>query len=366
MRFAQLSFAVLTLTVLASCSQNASDSAGGPPRTMPATSIIAERVVMRQDFDRVESVGTARARLAATIYPQSSGEIIEVGFESGEYVERGTMLARLDSAEQRLDVARAQITLQDAEQLLARYQRIDVDGAVSESQIDVARTAVEAAAIELEMAEEALSKRTIYAPFSGYVGLSDIDPGALITQTTELTRIDDRSEIFVDFALPEQVFGRVNIGDILPMAPFAASGEIVNATVSVVDSRIDPDRRSFMVRATIDNTSDTLRPGMSFRVEFDLPGMEYPSVPEAAIVWGGDGAYLWEVVNGNAQRVPLTIVARQEGSVLVRADLSAGDLIVSEGVQKVRQGAPVSVSEPESAALPVAEATLPQTSAAFQ
>ena len=347
----------LLLLAGAACSDSGSNSpaaSGGPSfgpgaGGMPATRVVGVPVSFLQDTDKLESVGTARARQAATILPQSGGEVISVRFESGQFVESGSVLATIESAEQRLAVARARVTLENAEQLLARYERIDVDGAISESQIDSAKTSVEAAKIELQLAEEALSRRTIYAPFSGYVGLSDIDPGATVTQQTEITRIDDRSELFVDFSLPEQVFGRINEGDELPLVPFAASQNPVNAVISVVDSRIDAQRRSFMVRAVVDNSEDQLRPGMSFRVNFDLPGDQYPAAPEAAIVWGGDGPYLYKIENGTAQRVPITIVSRQDGQVLVRAPLNTGDIIISEGVQKVRQGSEVINITPASA-----------------
>lgn len=308
---------------------------------MPATLVVAEELRFREDSERLESVGTARAQQAATILPQASGEVLKMNFEPGQFVKSGQVLATLESTRERLDVARAKVTLQDSEQLLARYQRITVEGAISESQIDAAKTSVEAAQIGLDLAEEALSRKTIRAPFSGYVGLTEIDAGAMVSTQTEITRLDDRSVLFVDFSLPEQVFGRINEGDILPMTPFAARQTEVDAVVSVVDSRIDADRRSFMVRAKIDNSDDTLRPGMSFRIDYGLPGLTYPAVPEAAIVWGGDGPYIWTVEDNNANRVPVTIVSRTEGDVLVRAPLEAGDLIISEGVQKVRQGSPV-------------------------
>ena len=308
---------------------------------MMVTQIIAEEVRFRENTESVESVGTARARQAATIYPEASGEVLKVNFAPGQYVKAGTVLATLESTRERLDVARAKVTLQDSEQLLARYERIDVDGAISESQIDAAKTAVEAAKIGLELAEEALSRKTIRAPFSGHVGINDVDAGAIVSQQTVLTRIDDRSVIFVDFELPEQVFGRIKVGDPIPMIPFAAARKPVDAVVSVLDSRIDADRRAFKVRAEIDNSDDTLRPGMSFGINYQITGLKYPAVPEAAIVWGGDGPFLWKIVDNKAERVPVTIVGRQDGDVLIQAPLEEGTRIISEGVQKVRQGAPI-------------------------
>lgn len=330
---------------MTACSKSETTQSAGPGgpggRPMMVTQIVAEEVRFRQNAENVESVGTARAKQAATIFPEASGEVLSVNFEPGQYVKAGTVLATLESTRERLDVARAKVTLQDSQQLLARYERIDVDGAISESQIDAAKTSVEAAKIGLQLTEEALSRKTVRAPFSGYVGLTDVDAGAIITQQTEITRLDDRSVIYVDFSLPEQVFGRINVGDIIPMVPFAAAQQSVEAEIAVVDSRIDAERRSFMVRAKIDNADDTLRPGMSFRINYGLAGLSYPAVPEAAIVWGGDGPYIWRVENNTAQRTPVTIISRQEGDVLVQAPLEQGDRIIAEGVQKVRQGSSV-------------------------
>jgi membrane fusion protein (multidrug efflux system) len=111
-----------------------------------------------------------------------------------------------------------------------------------------------------------------------------------------------------------------------------------------VDSRIDPDSRTFRVRARIENADDTLRPGMSFRVTLDLSGARWPAVPEIAIQWGGDGAFLWTVVDGKAKRVPVTILQRQEARVLIDAEIEAGDPVVVEGLHVMREGRPVSVT----------------------
>lgn len=324
---------------LSACADGEDEGAQGSDAA--AVKIIAYEVALTAERRQVDAVGTARARQAATIYPETGGEVISVDFEPGQHVEAGAVLATLENVEERLNVARARVALQDAEQLLARYERIDVPGAISDSQIDAARTAVEAARIDLDLARRALEQRTIRAPFAGYVGIAEIDPGTRVTAQTEITQLDDRDYLYVDFEGPEQIFGLVSEGDTLPMQPFTAAGQTVQAIVKSIGSRIDPQRRSFVVRAEIDNREDDLRPGMSFRVSFEIEGRQYPTVPEAAILWGGDGAYLWAIEDDAAKRMPVTLVARHEGRVLVDAPLKAGDLIIAEGVQKVRSGTPV-------------------------
>lgn len=105
-----------------------------------------------------------------------------------------------------------------------------------------------------------------------------------------------------------------------------------------IGSRIDPATRTFTARARVDNASDNLRPGMSFRVSMNLEGISYPVIAETGVQWGADGAFIWRIVDGQAQRVPVTIIQRQRGQVLVDADLGEGDLIVIEGIQRMREG----------------------------
>lgn len=328
--------------VLAACG----DEPGDEPRAQEDVRVITHEIAYRTEDRRIEVVGSARARQSAVIYPETSGEVVSVGFAAGDFVERGALLVQLDSEEERLAVRLARVAVAEAEQLLERYRRIEGTGAISATRIDEARTALDSARIELEQAELALSERSVRAPFSGHVGLSDIDAGARINSQTAITRLDDRAVLFVDFDVPEEVYGQVSTGDRVEVRPFSSPERAIDAEIRAIDAQIDPVRRTFLTRAEIENTDDALRSGMSFRVTFDIPGQSYPAVPEAAILWGGQGSYVWAVREGQAHRLPVTIVSRAEGYVLVRGELPAGSLIVEEGVQKVREGTPVtSVSQ---------------------
>src|SRR5690606_32192928 len=120
---------------------------------------------------------------------------------------------------QRLAVARAEVNVREARQLLERYRRIENTGALSESQIEAGEIALAAAEVELQQAQVALAKRTIRAPFSGHVGFTDLDRGALLTPDRLITQLDDRSILFVDFAAPETIFGEVDPGRVLQVSP---------------------------------------------------------------------------------------------------------------------------------------------------
>ncbi len=93
-----------------------------------------------------------------------------------------------------------------------------------------------------------------------------------------------------------------------------------------------------MARARVDNAADLLRPGMSFRVTADVQGERYAVVAETAVLWGADGAYLWSIIDGKATRTPVQVIQRREGRVLVDGELHAGDIVVVEGTQSMREG----------------------------
>lgn len=317
--------------------------------------VVLQDVQFAVERTRLEAVGTSRAARSATIYPAASGEVVAVHFRTGQKVAAGDVLVELDARDERLAVELARLRLVDAERLLDRYGRTESSGAVTESTMDAARTAVTAARLELDRAEIALADRTIKAPFAGFVGITDVDAGDRIGPSTVITTLDERSVLLVSFDVPELMIDQLEQGQHIELATWnrqeiTADGEIVE-----IDSRIDPVGRTFVARAHVDNRQDRLRPGMSFRVALEILGATWPLVPEIALQWGSDGAYVWAVDSGHAQRVAATVVQRSAGNVLIDAALSRDAQIVVEGVHRMREG--LSVSGLDRVA-PAPEATL--------
>jgi len=311
---------------------------------------VAASVQTAPQRTRIEAIGTARAIRSATLFPAAAGQITAIEFKAGEKVKEGQPLLELDARQEKLDVALADVALKNAQQLLARYERIKDTGAVSASSIDSARNDVDSAQIRLNQAQEALRDRTLKAPFSGYVGLTTLDIGDRITTTTQVTGIDDRSVLLIDFQVPETYIERVMIGSPVSLTTTTLEADHVDGEVTAIDSRIDPVTRTVKVRARFDNGDDRFRPGMSFQIAMEFLGKVYPAIPDLALQWGGEGAYVWAIDDGMAKRVPAIVVERRESDILVDADLKAGDLIVVEGVQKMREGIAVRVEETDDPA----------------
>ena len=320
-----------------------------PESTMPridrAVPVIVEPLRFESARTRVEAVGNARAVLSAEIHPAASGEVVAVNFEPGQFVKKGDVLVELDSREEKLAVELAKVRLADAERLYERYSRSANSGAVLPTTLDAAETAMETARLELERARIALADRTIQAVFDGHVGVTDIDPGDRVNPDTLITTLDDRSSLLVSFEVPEAFIGEIREGEAIQLETWSSAMPVVEGEVVDIGSRIDPRNRTFVTRARVDNSDDRLRPGMSFRVTADVEGERYAAVSETAVLWGADGAYLWSVVDGKATRVPVNVIQRREGRVLIDGDLDASDIVVVEGTQNMRNGVAVDYDE---------------------
>jgi RND family efflux transporter MFP subunit len=303
-----------------------------------ATRVLVAEAEVRPERTLIEAVGTGEAVRSATLYPADSGEVVAVTIRPDARVMQGDLLLELDRRAEELAVEMAEVRVEEARRLLNRYERTAGSGAVPESTVDEARAALQSARIELRQAEVALEDRMVLAPFDGRIGMTDVDVGDRIGPDDPIATLDDRSALFVDFPIPEIFLERVAVGQAILVAPWASRDRPVQGEIVELGSRVDRESRSFTARARVPNEADRLRPGMSFAVSLELSGRRYPLVPEVAVQWGGDGAFLWVVRDGTARRVPVTVVQRQEGTVLVDADVAAGEPVVVEGIQRMREG----------------------------
>lgn len=350
---------VISLLAFGGCAE-APDGAAAARDVEQPVRVIAEPMRFEPARTRVESVGTSRALQSAEIHPAASGEVVAVNFEPGQYVEQGAVLVELDSRDERLAVQLAEVRLKDAELLYDRYRRSAETGAVTATQLDAAKTQVDAARIELGRAQVALDDRFIKAPFAGHVDVTDVDAGDRINEDTVVTTLDDRSSLLVNFDVPEVLVGELEAGDEVAAQAWNRDETQLTGRVVEIGSRIDPATRTFIARAALANEDDALRPGMSFRVSVNIEGRSYPVITETAVQWGADGAYVWLIVDGMAERRSVKVIQRQQGRVLVDADVDAGDLVVVEGLQRMRNNVPVEYETPGLADRTIGSAVPPQ------
>jgi RND family efflux transporter MFP subunit len=331
------------LPAVATAKAVAEKPASAPAGVQP--NVLTDAVSTGTVNDRLSAIGNGRANNSVSVMPFSAGRLTEVVAKSGSRIEAGGTIAKLDSEAEQIAFERAKLAVADAEAKLERAQALRRTNTITAVQVKDAELAKENAELELRDAELKLSRRTIVAPIAGIVGILPVTVGNYVTTETVVATIEDRSKILVDFWAPEKFASMINVGDPLTATSIAHPENVYHGEVSAVDNRIDEKSRTLHVRGRITNPADTLRAGMAFRIEMRFPGDTYPSVNPLAIQWSTDGAYVWAVRDGKARQTPVTIIQRNTDSVLVDGPLVAGDTVVTEGVQTVREGAEIMIAD---------------------
>jgi len=312
--------------------------ASGPRRAPEGQPVLTAEVEGRADDLKLQAVGTGTARRSVTLKADTAGQIQKVAFEAGTRVREGQALMTLVDRQERLTLELAEVRLSEAQRNLERFRRLKQRGSATTVTLEEAETQAEVARIERDSAKTALDKRTIRAPFDGVTGIPMVTPGARVDVETDIVSLDDRSSLRVEFDLPEEYLARLQVGNRVEAKTPAFPNRNFPARIIEIDSRVDVLSRTARVRAEIENPEDLLRPGMSFVVDVFLPGELKAAVPQLAVQWTRGGPYVWRVVDGKAMQAPVELHGRQDGLVLVEGDIVPGDIVVIEGVQRLRPG----------------------------
>ncbi len=335
---------------------------GGGGFGRAATPVVAASVGTDNNSLDVHAIGTVAAARAVTLFPQVTGIVTAIDFTPGTKVDADAALVHLDNADQQVAVDKAKIALDSAQAALTRSEQLAKSNNISSVALTDAQSAVQKAQIDLKSAQLDLAKRTVTAPFAGTIGLTDITVGDLVSSSKAIATLDDMSTVTVAFDVPERASGRVAVGQDVTATTEALAGQRFQGSISAVDSRVDPVSRTLRVEATLPNNANVLKPGMALTIDMSFPGQDHPAVPSLAVQWDRDGSYVWKLDGSTVHRINIDIVDRRSGTVIVVGDLQPGDSVVSEGGQRLREGAKVNVVDSgENAGAPAAtDAESPQ------
>lgn len=313
---------------------------GAGARVQVATAPVRRAAVV----ERVESVGTARAREAITVTSRVSGIVAAINFAEGQKVAAGDVLVELDRTQQVAAHDRARAAADDARTRLNRARQLRATQAVAEAQIDQLEAALRQAEAQVREAAARIEEMKIIAPFAGRVGLRQVSLGALIQPGTVVTTLDDLTRLRVEFAVPEVFVARLAPGQRVEATSAAYGERSFTGEVTVVDTRIDPATRTVRAIAEFPNPDETLKPGLFLNIALTLA--ERPRallVPEEAIDPVGDRAFVFAVRDGRAVRQEVRLGTRVHGEVEVLEGITPEDQVVVRGLQRLRNGMPVHV-----------------------
>src|SRR5262245_20404095 len=348
----------------------------------PPTSVMAAAADKGDINITLNGLGTVTSLATVTIRTQISGYLTRVAFEEGQNVAQGDLLAEIDSrpyeaALQQMQgqLARDQATLEGATVDLARYQRLAATNAIPQQQLDTQKALVKqyegqvgADEGQVNTAKTNLAYCRITAPVSGRIGLRQVDPGNYVTpgDPNGLVVITQLKPISVIFTTPEDnlptIMAPLRAGATLPVTAFDRSGtrQLAKGELKTVDNQVDTTTGTLKLRAQFANDDEGLFPNQFVNIQLLVDVLRGTTVmPSAAIQRGSPGTFVYLVNPNNTVSVRVVSLAPSDGErVAVQSGLAPGDKVVVDGADKLRDGARVTIRDPNNSSPAPAPATV--------
>ena len=291
---------------------------------------------------RLTAVGSLRSNKSVIIRPEIAGRIAEFRFQEGKRVTKGQPLVILDDSVYRAQVEQVQASLELSQ---ANYERaVDLlkrkvgttkarDEAIAQLRADQA---------SLELAKARFDKTVIRAPFDGVVGLRKVSVGDFVDVGKDIVNLEQIDPLKVDFRVAEVYVGAVKPGQQLDLGVDAYAGEKFTGKVYAIDPLIDESGRSVVLRAGLPNSDGRLRPGLFARISLVLNERDDAiQVPEQALVPQGQEQFVFKVADGKAVFTKVKVGIRRDGMAEILDGLGPGDVVVTAGQLKIRDGVAV-------------------------
>ena len=360
----------------------------GPPRAMGVEVAKVEQSTLRDD---AQTVGTLKSRQNTMLRPEVAGRVVALGFADGSQVRKGQMLVQLDDTLQRAEIQQAQAQMSIAQANHKRNQELVEKGFIAQRSLDESQASLQVAQAQVALTCARWERMRIVAPFSGTVGLRNINLGDFVKDGADLVNLEDLTQLYVDFRLPERYQSKLSLKQPVEVVIDALSASSFQARVEAIDPLIDANGRSISVRAVLRNDGPAaalkplepavatpsptppdaacpprplqamdkftpagpLRPGMFARVNalFALKN-EALSIPEEAIVPMGGKQFVIRAVPPEdvpgagplppdtklvSLRTEVKLGARRPGRVEILSGLTAQDTVVVAGQHRLQK-----------------------------
>ncbi len=316
-----------------------------PPVTIAAAN--ARQEVWGQ---KLSAVGTIQAVRGVDLTSETSGEIVSILFDSGDRVEKGQLLVVLNDEVEQASRRNQIATLDLAEILFERDQRLIDQKSIPQSQLDQSRADLQRAKAQLSETEARLANKSIEAPFAGVLGIRRVDIGDYLEPGTVIATLQDHSELEIDFTIPGRYAPKLKPGLKIDVDVDAFPERTFAAVVTAVDSRIDTGTRNVLVRSVMTEPAG-LVPGMFATLDIDLnQDQTVVTIPETAMTYSIQGNTVFvieETQEGNLTAVARVVKAGrvQDGRVAVLSGLEPGEQVVTVGQNKLFRGVRLLIDE---------------------
>jgi membrane fusion protein (multidrug efflux system) len=319
-------------------------AAGGPGAGPPALPV--EVVAARTDtvVDAILATGQIEAMQSVELRPDIEGRIAEILVREGAAVARGTPLFKVDDAELKAEVARAEADRDLARQSLSRTRELLGQKASSQSELERAEATARSTEAQLALLKVRLDRTLVRAPFAGVAGERHVSLGDYVTTSTPLVTIQTVSPQRAAFQVPERYADQLKVGQQVTFRVAALTGREFTGRVDFVDPLVQLPGRTITVKAVVPNPRRELQAGMF--IEARLATAVRPRaviIAEDAVLPIQGSSFVWVVQGDKATRRQVELGVRTPGLVEVRSGVEAGDQVVVGGQERLAEGAPVQV-----------------------
>ncbi|RZA21830.1 MAG: efflux RND transporter periplasmic adaptor subunit [Lysobacteraceae bacterium] len=344
----------------------------------PAVSVSSANAKSMRWSDDDEAVGSFVAINGADVTTESGGVVRSIEFQAGQPVRAGTVLVRLNNANEEATLKSLEASAKLARVQADRWQKLGKDKLVSLDDVQSRITAAATAQAQVDAQRALIAQKVIRAPFSGVLGIRKVNLGQFIAPGAPIVSLQQLDPIYLDFSLPEQRMDKMVEGTMVRATVDALPGVVFDGRVTAVEPQVDANTRNFKVQATVQNPDGKLRPGSFAHVAFALGGeRDVVVIPQTSISFNpyGNAVFVIAQVERAAgekdmQGKPLTgkkFVVKQRfiktgatrGDLIVVTDgLKPGEQVVTSGLLKLRNDAEVTINnkvQPSADAAPQAE-----------
>jgi membrane fusion protein (multidrug efflux system) len=304
---------------------------------------------------QLEAVGSLRAVNGANLSGQVAGIVSKVHFESGADVKKGDLLLELQSEDDKAKLDALKATASLARITFERDSGLVKTNAVSQQTVDTDKGNLQNAEALVAQQQALIDYKSIAAPFSGRLGIRQVDLGQYLAAGTTIVTLQQLDPIFVDFYLPQQALAQIKVGqDVIGKVDTYPSKTFVGK-IAAINSLVDTTTRNVQVRATMENHENLLLPGMFATVDIDTAKPQsYVTLPQTAIAYNSYGNIVYLVDDkGKDDKGQPKLVARQTfvttgatrgDQVAVLTGVKDGDVVVTAGQVKLHNGTPVLIN----------------------
>lgn len=321
----------------------------------PPPSAVTTVVARQEEWpSNLNAIGTVVAVQGVTVSADLPGIVERITFESGKSVRQGDVLVELDTRQEHAQLVAAQADRDLARVNFERLKGLVQDGVITQADYDKAEAEQRSTEAHVKEIEATIARKVIRAPFSGTLGIRQVNLGQYLAAGNAIVPLQSLHPIYVNFGVPQEAARQVQVGRIVRITADDLPGRTFEGRVTAFDSVLDEKTRNVQVQATVLNTDGKLRPGMFVKADLSM-GAARPviSLPASAISYApyGDSVFVvgeMKDQNGHTYRGVHQQFVKVQGSrgdqVAVISGLKAGDEVVSSGVFKLRNGAPVQVN----------------------